>query len=223
MGGVRERGFGRRERAVLVFHGEIAGHVRMQLWCTCRQRILRLDHGRKIAIFDRNVLDAVARGGFALRHHERHRLADKAHALVRERMAVRQLERASALAFHEHDRRRGLEGGLHHVRAGQDGEHAGHGERRAGIDRHDLGVGMVAAQEAAMRLTFQIPVGGVFAASGNEASILAPAFHAVACVHCDQLSGFVRVAARAATGVPIPKFAILCNKLRSELRNQRGH
>jgi hypothetical protein len=55
--------------------------------------------------------------------------------------------------------------------------------RRAGVDRYDLGVGTVAAQEACVRLAVQIPIRGVLAASGYQSKIFAPSLAGLARVH----------------------------------------
>ena len=183
MRGVGERRLDRRERTVLVFHGEVARHVRVQYRRAGRERCLRVDHSRQIAIVDHNALGAVLGRGLVLRDNKGHRLAHEAHALVRQCMAMRQLEGAPALALHEHDRRRCLEGGLDDVGTGQNSEHARHRQRRAGVDRNDFGMGVVAAQEPTMRLPFEVPVGGVFALPRYESKILAPALFGCACVH----------------------------------------
>src|SRR5262249_31009774 len=162
---------------------EVAGHVRMQLRRPGRERGLRVDHGRKIAVFDRDTLGGVLGRGLALRDHERHWLAPEAHALVCQRMAMRQLEGTSVLALHENDRGRRLDRALDHVGAGQDREHTWNRQGSAGVDRYDFGMSVVAAQEPTMRLSLEVPVGGVFAVSGHESKILAPACLGFAYVH----------------------------------------
>jgi hypothetical protein len=201
VGGLGKRGFGRGECTVFVFHAEVAGHVRMQQRRPGRERGLRVDHGRKIAVFDRDTLGAVLGRGFALRDHERHWLAHEAHALVRQRMAMRQLEGTSALSLHEHDRRRRLERGLDHVGAGQDGEHTRNRQSRACVDRYDLCMSVVAAQEPTMRLSLEVPVGGVFAVPGHESKILTPACLGGACVHVITLC-FANCALSGRAGCP---------------------
>ena len=91
-GGARERSLDRSECAIFVFHGEIAGNVGMQLRRARCERIARVNRCWKIAILDDDALGAILRGGFAVRDHERNRLADKAHTLMRKRVAVRQFE-----------------------------------------------------------------------------------------------------------------------------------
>ncbi len=80
---------GRGAIAVLVVDREIARHVGVQHRRARRERVLRLDHRRQVAVVDRDQLGGILRGGFALRHHQRDRLADEPHAPVRERGPVR--------------------------------------------------------------------------------------------------------------------------------------
>src|SRR5207244_4409740 len=71
---------------------------------------------------------------------------------------------------------------------------------RAGVDRYDLGVSMVAAQEAGMRLAGQIPIRRVAAAAGQEAKILAPPAAAGTRVHGPTLFFSITLAAISSAG-----------------------
>ena len=80
-----------------------------------------------------------------------------------QRVAVRHLEGASALALHEQNSRWGFEAGLDDIVTRDDREHTRDSAGRAGIDGHDFGVGVIAAQERRMRLTVEIPIRGILA------------------------------------------------------------
>src|SRR5206468_9202531 len=55
-GGCRERGLHRGGVARLVFEGEVAGDVLVQLRCARARRSLETDRGGKVAILDRDFL-----------------------------------------------------------------------------------------------------------------------------------------------------------------------
>jgi hypothetical protein len=183
VGGFGKRGFNRPKRAVLVFHREIAGYVRVQLGSARCQCILSRDRGRQIAVSDGNALYSVLGGSLGLGHDQSHRLADEAHALMRQRMPVRHLERAPAFSFHEQNGRRRLETGLDDVFARKHSQHSRNRQCGTGIDGCDFGVGMITAQEGRVRLTVEVPIRGILAFPGDKTKIFAPSLAGRPCVH----------------------------------------
>ncbi len=95
-------------------------------------RFERVDHGLARRIFDRDQLGGVLGEIAALGHHQRHRLADIAHAADRERPLV-------DLRLQRHQERIG---DFPDILAGEHRPDAVHGERRRCVDLHDIGVRM---------------------------------------------------------------------------------
>ena len=166
--------------AVLVVHRQVAGHVGMQLRRPRRQRVGGVDHRRQVAIAHDDPLGGILRRGLAVGDDQRHRLADEPHPPMGERVAMRDLERGPVLALEMRQRTGVLDAGAHQVVAGEHGAHARARQGLTRIERGDFGMGAIGAQEPAMQLSRQAPVGGETPASGDQTKVLAPAFERVA-------------------------------------------
>ena len=160
--GARERGFG---VAIGEFaHMHFVGlRLRMQ-----QRRILgagrqRIDHRFERRIFDLDQLGGILGDIAAVGDHQRHRLADIAHPLDRQRPLLhRRLD-------HRHERI----GQLAHVIAGDDRPHALMRQRRRGIDAHDLGMRMRRADHMRLqRADRHRQVVGIAAAARQQRRVL---------------------------------------------------
>ena len=78
--------------AVLVFKCEVAGHVVMQRLRTVGDRVTGLDVAGHILVFDLDQFGGVLCDVDGIGDHQRHRLADEAHALVGQAGAKRHVE-----------------------------------------------------------------------------------------------------------------------------------
>jgi len=117
--------------------------------------------------------------GFSSTHHGNQLTADeqwkkleRVVEVAREDRALGHLEMHAAAPGILHLRRRRPV--VLHVLADVDGRHAGHRARRAAVDGSDAGVRAVGAQEGAVELAREIPVGGVAAFAFQEPRVFAP-------------------------------------------------
>ena len=149
---------------------EIAGRLRPHLRRAVAQRFARVGDRRHFLVFDRDQLGGVLRGGRALRHHHRHRLADMHRPLAGQRRPVRQDQPLAAAPRH---RRMPAEiADPVHVLRGQHADHAGRLQRRRGIDADDAGEGMGRTDEIGIGLVRQRRVGDIAAVPANEDIVL---------------------------------------------------
>jgi hypothetical protein len=129
------------------FQRHIAGHVSVQLRCPRRKRGLRLHHGGQVAIRHLNEFGGILRRMERLGHHQRHAFTNVAHLAVRERRALGRAGLHAVLAG-ELQRVRGIDvARTHGVLPRKNTDYAGMPSRRADIDRHDLRMRPIGAQE----------------------------------------------------------------------------
>ncbi len=161
--------------AVLVLEGEIVGQAVVQPDRPLRQAIGGIDDDRQVLVIDGDPLGGILRDILGFGDDQRHRLADEAHAPVRQCRAKRIAQGAAAHALEERERRRALPTGRDHVLAGHDVQHAGKRPGFSGIDADDPRMRAVGAQEMRAHLPRQVVIGGVAATAGDQAEILAAA------------------------------------------------
>ncbi len=166
--------------AILIFERQVTGDLGMKLRRRRRDRIRSFDHGRQVAIAHGNPLGGILRRRLCFGDHERDRLTDEAHAVAGERRALRDLERRTVLALDMRDRPRRFGAGARDILAGEHGQHSGRRPRRAHVQCGDLRVRTIRAQEASIDLPWQVPVGGIAPATGDQAKVLASAGESVA-------------------------------------------
>ncbi len=135
------------------------------------QRLGAVHDDRQLLVIDLDRLGCVLRRGGRAGYHQRDFLADMAHAIAREGWALRHLEVHAAAAGILHLRWRGLE--VLQVFAGVHGGNAGHGPRGARVDPCDARVRAVGAQEGAIELAGEVPVGGIAALAFQEPRVFA--------------------------------------------------
>ena len=170
-----ESRIGGRAVAVLVFHRDVSGHVGVNRGRRCRERVLGLGHSRQVSIVDGDLLCRVLRRPFAVRHHERDRLADEPDPPLRERRAMRDSDDRAFPGLEIRHRPRALEAGLRQVLAAKHAEHARHLRCRFGVEAYDLRVCAIGAQEISIDLARQVPVCRVLPLPRNQTKVLAPA------------------------------------------------
>jgi hypothetical protein len=161
---------------VFVIDRQIVGHVGMDERRRRFQCVGGLDYDRQVAIVEDNPLRGVLRSRLGLRHDQRYCLADEAHAFMGERRARRDLDHESSFPLKCRSSRGLLKPALITCSALNTARTPGLAIAVAVSIRHDLGVGSIRAQEIAMNLAGQIPIGGKSTLSGKEAQVLAPAF-----------------------------------------------
>ena len=167
--------------AVFVFEAQVVGHLVVDAWRRCLQRLVRIDHDRQILVFDLDLLGGVLREVLGLRDDNGHRLADEAHAPVRQARTKRNAHRAAADTLEERENRRRLPAGRNDVGAGDDVEHALRLARLGGVDPHDLPMRAVGAQEVRRDLSVEMMIGGVAAAAGDQPLVLPAAPELMLC------------------------------------------
>ena len=150
----------------------VAGRALPDLRRAGLQGILDLADRRQRIVLDLDQLGGVLRLGAAFGDHGRHRLADIAHGLVRQRTARRHLGRA-AVGIGEH-RRKGevTDSLLGHVVPGEDGDHARSLARSRRVDPDDPGMGMRRAHQHEVRLVGPGQVVGEAAGAGQKPIVL---------------------------------------------------
>ncbi len=167
--------------AVLVLEAQVVGHLLVHAGRRRLQRLARIHHDWQVLVFDLDGLGRILREVLGLRDDDRHRLADEAHALVRQGRTERDPHRAAADALEERQHRRGLPAGRDDVGAGDDVQHALALARLRGVDSHDPGVRAVGAQEMRRDLSVEMMIGGVTALAGDEPLIFPAAPELMLC------------------------------------------
>ena len=126
-------------------------------------------HRRQRLDLDRDRFQRVLADGDAVGQHHGDRLADIAHLVVRDHRLLERLELRQRLQPHRDDRR-----AARHVGRGDDRMHAGHLQRRRGVDRDDAAVRHRAAQDHGIEQASGREIVDILAAAAQEAQILAP-------------------------------------------------
>jgi hypothetical protein len=170
--GALERRLGRRFVAADEVEQQVAGNVLVQLRRAGGERRAGVDHCGQLAVFDRHRLGRVLRRRGAFGHHQRHRVADIAHAFLGERRAARRQLLRAAAPLHRRRRRQRLQSGRRHILAGEHGEHARCLHCLFFFNRDNLGVRAVRAHEVAVGLAGELPVGDVASPAGEHALVL---------------------------------------------------
>jgi hypothetical protein len=164
-----ERRLGSLLVAVHIVEGKVARDLVVQLRCPRLERGARIHHRRQVAVFDVDRFGRVLRRRRRRGDHQSDLLSDVAHALPRDDVAMRHLDGRAALAgVADHGRGRFEVGG---ILARQNRFHPRKPLRR--LQRQDLRMRAIRAQEIAVELLGQIPVRGVPAAAGQEAVVFA--------------------------------------------------
>ena len=179
-GGTRECGGGVRVVAVFEIEADIAGNVLMQAWRIGRERGVKADHRRQVAILDLDQIGGVARGIGGCRDHQRHFLADKARTIARHHRPLGNFDGLSVPTRWRNQRHGFAERDVFQILSGEDGQDVWAGARRGGVDRNDGGVRPVRPAEERMDLIVTVPVAGVAPLAGDKTLILAAACEAVA-------------------------------------------
>ena len=153
------------------FKHQIAGHAVVQLRRTRRQCIFGECHGLQIAVFDFNEFGGVLCRGSAVGDDDGDGFADEPH-FFRGQHRTLMLVRIFAAAAGEGQRMRRFDiTGAHGILAGENQFDAGAGQRARAVDCNDLGVCAVGAHEVRIELTGRVPVGSVFARTGDQADV----------------------------------------------------
>ena len=134
-------------------------------------RLRNIDHRRQFFVVDHHRFERGTACRDGLRQHRDHRLADKAHDLVRQRAPRRRGTGAAIGAFHERAGGNRLDAGGDQFRAGDHRDHAGHRPRSGRIDRHDARMRIGRAQENEVRLALEVDVIGIAASAGHQGAI----------------------------------------------------
>jgi hypothetical protein len=176
VGGVLERGLGRRLVAELPVVAEVARRrLAMELRCAGLESGDRIDHRRQDVVIDLHELCGVARLAERIGDHHRDMVADVAHGVDREHGVRRRLVRLAVLALDHPAADQAADLVARRVLAGEHGDHAGCGLGRGGVDLPDLGVGVRRAHEHGIGLAGAVDVVDIHALAGDETEILAPA------------------------------------------------
>jgi len=140
---------------------DVARHRFVQLRRAGSERRCGGDRRRKLPVLERDRLGGILRERCRLRYHQCDRLAHVTHAPAGQRITRRHELVGAAAAFHRRRRGHRLLSRRRHVLARQHGDDALDRERGAGVDRNDVGVRPIGAQEMPVRLSRKIPVGDV--------------------------------------------------------------
>jgi hypothetical protein len=135
--------------------------VRPQHRGTGLERLVRIDDDGQGVVLDLDLSGAVGRRVAAGRQHRGDLLGLVHHLLDRQHhLGVR------------HQGRHPVQVVLGEVLAGDDGQHAGHRQRLAGIDLHDPGVGVRAADDVQVQHPGKLDVVDVGPSTADEARVL---------------------------------------------------
>ncbi len=158
--------------AVFVVEGEVVGILLVQRHRALGQRGARLHRDGQVLVLDRHQLGGVLRDRLGLGHHQRHRLADEAHAAnwarpvrngTRSELPPTPLKNAMAGAPFQPVAARSAP-----VTTSSTPFEA---FRLADIDPHDPGMGPVGPDEVAGDLTVEMVIGGVTALARDQAKV----------------------------------------------------
>ena len=174
MRGAGEGRAGRRLVPIFEIEGKIVLELRIDDGRVRGERGFRVDDGWQVLVIDHDLFRGLLRGGGARGDDQRHFLTNEDDLLVRHHLARHGLHLAAALAGKLHHVGRGAIAGRGRVRAGDDGQHARRGERLRNVDAQNICMATIGAQEVAMGLIGEVPVGRVFALAGDEPLVLAP-------------------------------------------------
>ena len=173
-GRAREGRLHRGAVAGFVFEGEVAGRLLVQLRGSRRGGGFESDRGRQVAVLDRDLLGRILREQRALGNDQRHRLAHVVHLPACERRPEGLAHCLPADACEANPALERFPSGLGEVGAREHEMHAAARSRRRGVDRGDLRMRAVGAQEEGVQLPREVPVGGEAALAGQQARIFAP-------------------------------------------------
>ena len=149
----------------------VAGRFRMQLRRARLNRIAHVGDGGQFLVVDATASAASRAWLLRLGDHDRDRLADEAHGLRRHRRPRAHLHRRAVLGMDHPAADQIADLVLDQFLAGQHTDHAGHLERRRGVDRHHLGMGVRAADERGIGHAVQADVVDITALAGDEALV----------------------------------------------------
>ncbi len=141
------------------------------------ERFFRGGHRRELAVFDRDRFGRVLRELRRLGDDAGDALADVADFSLGENRARRFLERLAEAVLDAEVGRNRLVAGFGHVTAGEHEQHSRGLERGGGVDRNDLGVRAVRAQERRVGLFLKIPVGDESPLPGEQAPVFQSSLH----------------------------------------------
>ena len=105
-------------------------------------------------------------------HHEGDGIADEAHLVGRQRMAVGLQQRRAVAALQRQAAGEGIVAGGRHVGAGPHAEHARHRLGGCGVDAPDDAVGVAGADDPGIGLAGQAEIVGVFALAAHQRVVL---------------------------------------------------
>ena len=157
--------------AVAEVHRHVAGNVRVNLRRVWLDRCFRHHKRRKLVDLDHHRVGGIASKFRAFRHDERHRLPDMAHLVGGDGMPSRPKHRRAVAVLDRDAGRIRLIAGGGEIGAGEDREHARHGERLARVDRADRAVRMRAPHHRHVGLALDIDVVGVAPLATDERQV----------------------------------------------------
>ena len=175
MRGTRKGRVGRGFVPAGVVEDQIARHRVVQLRCACGQRVACAHDGHEILELDRHRFGSVLRLRRGLRNNQREGFAHMPHGSDREGVTRRRALLGIVAPLQRGGSRHRLLSGGDHIGAAEHRDHAGHRQRRRGVDRHNARVRPVRAQKVSVRLSRQIPIGDVASPSLEHALVFEPA------------------------------------------------
>jgi hypothetical protein len=172
-----ERRVGRGLVARDPVEGEVAGQLGVQLRRARRERLFGDRDRGQLLVLDGDQLGRVLRRVRRLGDDAGDALADVAHLALSEHRAGRFLQRLAVAVLHPEVRGNRAVTGLGDVLAGEHREHSRRSECGGDVDRHDVGVRPVRAQERRVGLVREIPIGGELALPGQQPPVFQSSLH----------------------------------------------
>ena len=150
-----------------------AGSVGVELGRVRGERGVEADNSAQIAIFDFDQVTRIFRNRRRFRDDHRDRLADVAHAALRQHRMVWLVQLLAVFAGVADGIGHRLETRLARVVAGEYRFDAGMGQGACRVELDDFSVRTIGAQKNRMQLAGKIPIGSVAALTGGQAMIFA--------------------------------------------------
>ena len=136
------------------------------------ESVSSVDDGGQRFVIDGDQLGGVPRRGRGFRDDHRDRVANMPHPPARDRGMRRQHRLRAVAVADDTDARDTSDPVSREIFPGEDGCHAGGGERRGRVDRADTAMGMRRTQHEGVRLTGPADVVDVSAVTGDKSAIL---------------------------------------------------
>ncbi len=180
VGGIGECRFGCFAVAIAEVVDQVARHGLVQLHGVRRARLRGRDDDRQVFVFDHDLFAGIVRDRLGLRDDQRHRLTNKPHAVARQRRPLRRQKLEAVQSGTGILRGDWAIPCRIDIGAGQHRDYARQVESRLRIDRDDAGMRLVRAQEGAVGLVRQSPIGRKASGTCYKPFVLTPSLEVMA-------------------------------------------